>query len=210
MIERIGYLISSHTAYQAPLQRLLMAMPSTIATRDIVAVVGGCAERARRQIIVRQIEVEHTSYDYTALIDLVEHPESYPAWSHIFLLHDTMELGPRADQLIRAADPEKDATAAWGGECNLALYRADYLHRRRDELRSLKDCTKFRAVQVEGFLWRTLSDERRGIYAGDITIGEPEKVYGGTARQRVYYAGVDVVKWKANWGQTWPPNVVTP
>lgn len=207
MIDRLGYLISTHRDYDAPLQRLLCSMKDR-SFSELGVVVGGYEVPDRWFGFVHQ--VDHNSYDYTALIDYVEHPESYPAWSHVFLLHDTMELGPNADQLIRQADPTLDATAVWGGECNLALYRADYLHSRRDELLSLKDCSKLRAVEVEGFLWRTLGDDRRATYPGERQQSEVESPYGGAQRQRIYFAGVDMVKYKANWGQTWPPNVVTP
>jgi hypothetical protein len=98
----------------------------------------------------------------------------------------------------------------WGGECNLALYRADYLHQCRAQLFGLKNCSKHYAVEMEGFLWRQLPETQRGVYPGDIAIGEASAPYGGVARQCVRYAGVDLIKWKANWGQIWPPSVVTP
>lgn len=208
MIDKLGYLISSHNEYQAPLQRLLMSLPTS---RDAIAVVGGCAGYTERQIIVRQYEVPHNSYDYTALIDFVEHRDFYPArWSHVFLLHDTMELSRESDRLIRNADPALDAVAVWGGECNLGLYRVDYLLSRRAEILALKNCTKLRAVEVEGFLWRTLPEDRRGSYPGPAHLEPTRAIYGGASRQGIVYEGVGITKYKANWGQAWPPNVVTP
>ena len=210
MIERLGYLISSHAAYQAPLQRLLATMRGCLATKDVVAVIAAHPARSIHQILVRQIHVPHNSYDYTALIDFVEHARSYPAWSHVFLLHDTMELGPDSDRLIRNADPSLDVLAVWGGECNLCLYRVDYLLSRRDAILALKNCTKLQAVESEGFLWRQLPSERRGVYPGDIAIGDEQPIYGGAARVPVTYTGVGITKYKANWGQLWPPSVVQP
>src|SRR5262249_60625040 len=118
MIDRLGYLISSHRNYQAPLFRLLQSM-AAIDHNHIVVVSGGHATEERRMWHNPIVHVAYNSYDYTALIDFVEHLEAYPAWSHVFLLHDTMELGPNADTLIRQADPDKDVIAVWGGECNL-------------------------------------------------------------------------------------------
>jgi len=210
MIERLGYLMSSCAGYETPLQHLLTHIPPNIATRDCRAVVGGYRERSTHQIITQQIFVAHQSFDYTALVDLVEHADEYPAWSHVFLLHDTMELSPDSDQLIRTADPSLDCVAVWGGECNLALYRVDYLLSKRQAILALKDCTKLDAVTAEGFLWRQLPPERRGTYPGGIDIAYAEPIYGGVERQRVMYTGVGITKWKANWGQVWPPNVVTP
>ncbi len=209
MIERLGYLISSHKDYEAPLQRLLASLPGTA---DALVVVGGYAQRRLVEVTDRThyVVVDHNSYDYTALIEFVEHPATYPAWSHVVLLHDTMELGPHADRLIRQADPARDSVAAWGGECNLALYRVDYLLRRRVEILALRNCTKLQAVEAEGFLWRSLPDGRRGSYDGGIDIGPTKAIYEGAERQAVHYLSVDIVKHKANWGQTWPPSVVTP
>lgn len=204
----LGYLISTVAGYEGPLERLLASMPPLA---DVAVVSGRGGHRTASEGFSHvHITVPHNSYDYTALIDLVEHPRSYPSWSHVFLLHDTMELGPNADALIRQADPALDAVAVWGGECNLALYRVDYLLSRRDEILALKDCTKLRAVEVEGFLWRSCPEARRGTYPGGQEITDPTTAYSGAQRRRIYYAGVDLIKWQANWGQAWPPNVVTP
>lgn len=204
------YMVSTCKGYEGPLDVLLHSMrTSGIDPRAITVVSGGHAAPGRRfWTSVPIYEVPHNSYDYTALIELVE----MNGWidRHLFLLHDTMELGPDSDRLIRAADPMMDATAVWGGECNLALYRVDYLMQCRAQLFGLKNCSKHYAVEMEGFLWRQLPDDRRGVYPGGIAIGEASAPYGGVARQCVRYEGVDLIKWKANWGQIWPPSVVTP
>lgn len=215
MIERLGYLISSHAAYQAPLQRLLASMERGGVDRDDVVVVSGGHPLGVTTITFGGVvchEESHNSYDYTALINFVTDYGIWynPAWSHVFLLHDTMELGQDSDRLIRQADPALDAVAVWGGECNLCLYRVDYLLSRRDDILALKDCTKLEAVQAEGFLWRSLPDARRGAYPGDIQIHGAGQIFGGANRQPITYTGVGITKYKANWGQSWPPNVVTP
>lgn len=207
---KLGYLISSHIAYQAPRERLLASMAG-IDPAQIIVVVGGAALSADIPGPgIRHVFVPYTAFEYTALIDYVEHPDDYPDWSHVFLLHDTMELGPDADRLIRAADPDLDAVAVWGGQCNLALYRVDFLHRRALFITALKNCTKLAAVESEGMLWRSLSPDRRGTYGGECIDEGVAIVYGGAARRAERYTGVDIVKYKANWGQTWPPSVVTP
>ncbi|MGH8597033.1 MAG: hypothetical protein ACREXT_10295, partial [Gammaproteobacteria bacterium] len=188
MIERenLGYIISTVVGYEAPLTRLLASMPMH-AHCAIVAGRGGNRTESETSFGI-SVNVPHNSFDYTALIDLVEYPDSYPDWSHVFLLHDTMELGPQSDILIRSVDPTLASIAAWGGECNLCLYRVDYLASRRDEIVALKDCTKLRAVQAEGFLWRTLSEGRRGSSIGEQEITEPTAAYAGAPRRRIYYA----------------------
>lgn len=203
----IGYLISSHIDYSAPRLRLLESTRGINPNR-IVVVVGGCPAETRRMWHHPIVEVTHNSYDYTALIDYVEHADTYPDWSHLFLLHDTMELGPDADYLIGQADRSKKAVAVWGGQCNLMLLRADYVRQCEAQLLGLKNCSKRYAVEMEGFLWRHLPESERGIYAGDCQQLGVEQTYGGAERLREYYSGVDITKYKANWGQ--PGEVVVP
>lgn len=211
MIERIGYLISSHRDYRVPLARLLYSMQA-IDPADILIVAGGFAQplvmtdRQGR----RRIEVTHNSYDYTALIGLLDNPDMWSAPDHLFLLHDTMELGPQSDTLIRQANPAHLATAAWGGECNLALYRLDYLQQRAQDILKLSNCTKLQAVQAEGFLWRSLPESERGGYPGACDVGVVRRTYGGTERSVCHYRGVDVTKYKANWGQNMKAMAVQP
>jgi hypothetical protein len=208
MIDKLTYIVSTCKGYEAALQRLLNSIPGHA---HAIVVSGGHMTRRVRYVADRteHIDVTHTSYDYTALIELVEHMHDW-SHGHVFLLHDTMELSPDSDRLIRDADPALDCVAAWGGECNLALYRVDYLHRMRARTLALKNCSKLRAVEMEGFLWRHLPPERRGAYPGDIAIGDEQPIYGGAARVPVTYTGVGITKYKANWGQLWPPSVVTP
>jgi len=206
MSNRVTYLISSCKGYEAPLARLLASLPAD--AHAFVVVGGHERRRPRLSASIAHVEVSHNSYDYTALIEYIEGDWTF--FDHLFLLHDTMELGPDAARLIHQAPANAKATAVWGGECNLGLYRADYLHECRAQILGLKNCSKRYAVEMEGFLWRQLPESERASYPGDIAIGEAEQAYAGAERQRVHYAGVDITKWKANWGQTWPPSVVTP
>lgn len=207
MIADFAYLISSHASYHAPRQRLLGSMAGIDPAR-IVVVVGESAGDTRIDGI-RHIGVPYRAFDYTALIAYVE-SDGWGLPEHLFLLQDTMELGPDADALIRQADPTHKATVAFGGQCNLGLYRADYLRHRAPFLTALKHCSKLASVESEGMLWRSLGPLERGSYGGSCVEAGTAIVYGGAARLKEHYTGVDVIKYKANWGQTWPPAVVTP
>lgn len=207
MIDTFAYLVASNVAYAAPRARLLGSMGGIDPAR-IVVVVG---ESAGDTVIdgVRHIGVPYRAFDYTALIAFVE-SDGWGLPAHLFLLHDTMELGPNADRLIRQADPAHNATVAFGGQCNLGLYRADYLRRRAPFLVALKGCSKLASVESEGMLWRSLSPHERGSYGGACLEVGTAIVYGGAARMKEVYTGVDVIKYKANWGQNMHAMVTTP
>lgn len=206
----IGYLITSCKGYEGPLGRLLWSLPSSIPSQDVAVVVAGGWERVRCTTVIRQFEVDHDSYDYTALIDFAEYPDDYPAWSHVLLLHDTMSLSAETPALLRATDPLVKATAVWSGQCNLALYRADYLRSCAAQLFTLRNCSKARSVEAEGFLWRQLPDSERAHYGGACEVESAGTPYGGSVRIREVYTGVGITKYKANWGQNMDAMAVTP
>lgn len=190
MIPSLCYLISSNIAYREPLNQLLHSM-------DYAAfiVIGGCKDTGS---VVNYRMVSHNSFDYTALIEFIDF-EKQP--SHVFLLHDTMEFTPETDALVRSADPEMDATAAVdGGQCNLCLFRTDYLMTKREQILKMRNCTKLEAVQFEGVLWKDAP--KRAVYPNatvDVLCESP--VYGGAVRRTERYNAVRILKHKASWGQ---------
>lgn len=183
------YLISTCAGYEKPLLRLLESMDSVDAERIMV--------------------VRGSSFDYTALISWSEQPPAL-AVSHVFLLHDTMELGPGAERLIGSADPNMEATAAHEcGQSNLILFRSDYLMKHRDDILAMRNCTKMQAIEFEGELFKRA--ERKALFPrhGCEIRGE-ESVYGGVTRRIEYYPSIDTTKLKANWGQDMVNLVVSP
>lgn len=202
MIPSLCYLISSNASYAEPLQRLLKSMEG-IETGCKFVVVGGYNPGVFVLNRTVGVTVNHNSFDYTAIVEwverVVEDKHSYP--SHIFLLHDTMEFTPETDSLVRSADPEMDATAAVdGGQCNLCLFRTDYLLTKREQILKMRNCTKLEAVQFEGVLWKDAP--RRAVYPNATVdvLGE-EKVYGGLPRRIEFYRSVGIRKFKASCGQ---------
>lgn len=202
----ILYAISSHESYAKASSHLLKSMPLE-ALNDTMLVIGGWAADSE---MPRERTVKHNSFDLTALISLVENP--LEGYSHIFLLHDTMEFGPKTHELVYTANPDHYATAIWGGQCNLMLLRYDYaLTHAREWILTQKNAPKQEAIHSEGVLFRSLPSHLRGSYSGDMIEMGVEYPYGDSPRMKEYYSGVDLVKYKANWGQTHPGNyVVTP
>lgn len=202
------YLISSNIRYGEPLQRLLKSMEYVPNQRKLVSIGGydGCPH-----VRMGTLEGEgqpnifysnHNSFDYTALIDWLSTVASYADLTHVFLLHDTMELTPESDALISAADPTMDATAAYeGAQCNLALFRTDWLMKNSDRILAMRNCTKAQAVAFEGVLWKDAP--RRALYPNPtVKILNEGTVYdGGNTRRTELYESCGVVKYKSSWGQ---------
>ena len=197
MIAPPHYLISSCVGYDAPLERLLRTMRDISDERKLVVIGGAGREEIKLVGSLPCALVTHNSFDYTALI---EHCAS--RFSHVFLLHDTMEFGELSEDLICQADPEMEATAAYpGGQSNLICYRGDYLLKHLGYIAQLRNCTKLAAIQHEGRLWSMT--ERRAVYPGAGCINDGmHRPYGGEERLKEIYPAVGIVKWKRNYGQS--------
>lgn len=217
----IGYLINTHAGYLGPLNKLLSTMPLNL-LEHVMIVSGGNQltgiPRRQRYKGVPLIEVEHDSWDYTGLIELVMQANIEPFFQrhgHFFCMQDTMEFGALTHHLVSRADPEKWATAAFGGMCNLVLYRKDYLLTMSRFILEQRNATKFQSIEHEGALFKMLTQNLSRRHEGAFENSTHEITGKGTPyseveRIREYYAGVDVVKWKANYGQNMHAMVVKP
>jgi len=214
MIEPI-YIINSHIDYSGPLSVLLDSMRSIPNSRKLIYVAGCTEARLFEHEGVLFHYVTHNSFDYTGLIELVDRPALLGGWrTHFFCLQDTMELGSNADALIGETDESKWTTAVFGGQCNLVLYSAGYLMRQKPFIDSMRNCSKKQSVEFEGELWRRCPEPYRAVYPhSHIEVKtNVQSPYGQSSATRIqeYYRRVDIVKWKANWGQNMEAMVMKP
>ena len=217
---KVGYLINTHAGYVAPLKRLLVTLvEGGVACEDVLIVSGGNVlngiPRYGRFFGFPLLEVEHNSWDYTGLIELVMDPNAkfFHEHTHFFCLQDTMEFGTQSKALIEAADPEVNATAAFGGQCNLVLYNKVWLFATRKYIWEQRNNTKLQSIESEGALWKCLADkpdQRRTFAPGTHDVVGKGTPYSEVERIKEYYAGVDIVKWKANYGQNMHALVTKP
>ena len=147
------------------------------------------------------------AYEHTALIGYTEMP---PRFTHVFLLHDTCEVGEQFPYRVAHGlqFASVDVVAVNNGMCGFSLYRDAYLRSRTEELHALKDCDKHTAMLHEGFLVR--GKGQIAEYPGKPyeQLGM-EDIYGtGTPRLKEYYPQVDMWKYKANYGNTQPKNYI--
>jgi hypothetical protein len=200
MIKDVTYIINTHGKYSIPLERLLDSM-SYVPKHRIVVVVA--ESKVRDEILVlpngiRMVHVPHNSFDYTGAISLFERPvETEP---YVFFLQDTMEFGMNTDYFVRKIPIEADAIAAFGGQCNLALYKRSYLESKKDFILARKDMTKLESIMYEGTLWK-IADHKVSYHNSTMEVQGSGNPYGGAERIKEYYAAIDLIKWKANYGQ---------
>jgi hypothetical protein len=145
------------------------------------------------------------SFDMNAIIAVLE--GKIDVGSHVVLLHDTMEVTRDTPRLVELADPNSGAVAAFGGQCNLGLYRMDYLMACRDLILAQKNCSKKQSIDFEGSLWGECPS-RTTFPNSNLIEGEITRPYGCSLRKREFYEALAIVKWKANWGQTDETNYI--
>lgn len=192
---RIGILVTSHKSYRAA---LLTILPQLEQFEDRLIVAGGYEARSVCRLRNTQIvQVDHDSYEYTGLIELME---CGCEWSHVLCIQDTMELSPLTLDLARQADLECPATAANGWMCNLVLYRLDYLRSQSEFIFTQRNCTKRQAIEREGELWKRTDGRQQFPFQGLTILGTGFPYSENTERIKEYYPSLGIIKWKANNG----------
>lgn len=203
MIKDVGYIISSHINYQEPLNHLLQSMQYIPPEYKFIG-IGGASYLAYQQSFASIAITHHNSYDYTGLIEYIIGIErgAVGPLEHVFLLHDTMEFSIDTDILIKTANPDMWCTAIWGGQCNLMLLRTSYILQHKDLILSWINCSKDEAVKHEGELFRICPDDKKASYIGDCLNLGVQTIYNGAERVVEHYTGINLRKYKANWGQS--------
>jgi hypothetical protein len=156
--------------------------------------------------------LNHNSYEYSALIEIVEKQIESEYW---FLIHDTCKVGKSFKELlynIPNSKPEKLALKSKPA-MSIGSYRYDYLLSQKEKLQSIKNTDyshesimrwKRWGVPNEDFiLW--MSSPKPLIYNDkDLwNIVAYENWYNtDTVRRTEYYPSLDIYKNKSNWGQT--------
>lgn len=199
MIDDVTYIINSHARYITPLEKLLDSM-SYIPKERIIVVVA--ESTVRDEVLVfnngmRVVHVPHNSFDYTGALALFQ--RSLVTAPYIFFLQDTMEFGMNTDYFIRKA-PDAPAVAAFGGQCNLVLYKRDYLEHHKDWILQRENLSKLDSITFEGRLWH-MTTEKASFANATMEVLGTGNPYKGAERIKEYYHSIDLTKWKANYGQ---------
>lgn len=146
---------------------------------DLLVVVGGCAEdgvAARASHV--EIRVSHNSFDYTALIGVLEHRETVEALrgeplQAVFLMHDTCTPGPHFLQRLRRvfrARTTRLLSSAWRflfKSMNMGIYCLDDLEAMSEEILAMKARPTTEAerqrVKMAGFEHEDMIFDKRGV-----------------------------------------------
>ena len=156
--------------------------------------------------------LSHNSYEYSALIEIVEKQLISEYW---FLIHDTCKVGPKFKELLYNIPDSKAEKLAIKNSPAMSIgsYRYDYLLSLSDKLLSIKNTDysegslqkwKSWGVLNEDFiLWKSTPQPLIYNDNKNWNIVAYENWYGtNTTRRTEYYPSLDIFKNKSNWGQS--------
>ena len=198
---RVKYLISSHVAYNKPLETVLSSMSSIPAVDKTVVVAGSATPGTRVVGEVPHHDVRENAYELTGLIHVSQNPHLYEGYDYVLLLHDTIELGARTTQLVgdhpafdfdisQTCDPPRT---------NMALYKVQFLVDQAEVLSQYDGISKLEAMNME-ILAHPLSldkftDKMTHFNNASFKRVKQTRKYSTDERWEAYIASIDVTKW---------------
>lgn len=215
MNHKVGYLIGSHVGYERAMFMLLESMTrlNGIDRRNIVVSVNGASETYSLTGVDPGPHVYYrtgsTQSHFATLVNSKEGQSlNIDYW---FFLNCTSKCGPNFKMLVESGfDPDADATIAGallslgrrggvhGRAINdMAMYRYSYL---------IKDIAKINLLDTsnlddEGILYAHAPKQAQYPRLGMEIWGQRDVYNTGTIRSEEYYPGIDLHRYKKNWGQ---------
>jgi hypothetical protein len=156
--------------------------------------------------------LNHNSYEYSPLIEIVEKELESEYW---FLIHDTCKVGKNFKSLlynIPENKPEKLALKSRPA-MSMGCYKYDYLLSQKDKIMSIKNTNysneslmkwkRWGVPNEDYILWMTYPPPLIYNNLDKWSIFAYENWYDSkTIRRTEYYPSLDLYKNKSNWGQT--------
>ena len=186
-----------------------------IAEEEILIVNGGQTVRTSTNYKgVPMLLTQQNSFEYTPLIEIVEHSMASEYW---FLLHDTCIAGPLFKQLAYEPPVERPEKVAMKQtpSMSIGLYRHDYLMAHKDRLMAIKNMDsspealqqwKQWGVPNEDYMLWKLQDVPCHVYHPSLHGPDEWNYQGhadpyGTGMQRriEYFPQLHLAKAKSNW-----------
>jgi len=203
---------SNKNFYKKTLQIIIPSLlENGIDNNDIHVFIGGFEKYFYEFNNVHFHYLNHNSYEYSPLIEIVEKNIESTYW---LLLHDTCKVGPNFKKLLYNI-PENTIKLALKNKpaMSMGLYKYDYLLSVKDKIISIKNTDysegsmnywkNWGVPNEDWIMWMT--EPRPQIYNNNDnwSVVDNENWYNtGTIRRTEYYPSLDLYKNKSNWGQS--------
>lgn len=190
--------VSSHRDY-APvtLPRLIpQLLDSGIKKSDIFVTIAECSQNQTKKFNDIELrEVTHNSFEFTSMIEFMRRPQ---VTSHMFLMHDTCDVGVGFKNLINVGSDFEHVSVDPEGFTSMGLYATSFLKEMTAFLYGLENLSKIRAMLVEKML-------KRMSISSTYNVALPDRqpatdIYGdGILRVSQYYPQCDLTKHIGNY-----------
>lgn len=204
---KISIAISSHKSfYEVSLKELIPSLLiSGVPKEDIYVFIGGYEiyESIDNEYKINMYRVPHNSFDFTALVSIVELKLKRDYW---FCIHDTCKVGSTFYQkLIKLSKPEPVMRFTQESKSmNMGIYSDIFITSNREKILNYKNTSN----NVNSFKKKLVNEEDvfiKGV-KGLCTNGRKTKAptdYYSTGTQRIveYFPDLDFYKIKSNWKQ---------
>jgi len=194
-------------------------LESGIEKKDIYVFNSGFNEFSHKIIDdINHYYLEHNSYEYSPLIEIVDKELSSEYW---FLIHDTCKVGKNFKTLLYNVPQDKPVKLALKSKpaMSIGLYKYDYLLSVKDKIMSIRNSDYSRQSMIHWKMWGVpnedyilwMTEPQPMIYNNNnnYEVVDNNNWYNTTTnRQTEYYHSLDLFKNKSNWGQTYGDNMV--
>lgn len=202
----IKFCISSNLNYYKKTYDVvvLSLIDAGVNPKDIYFFVGGETQFCKLNKDINFFYVDHSSFEFTALISLIELNLESDYW---FLLHDTCYVGKNFFNIIKTFNYDTETLRLYSGaSSNIGAYSQNYLHLNKDKILSYKnknyDLSSFqflktKLIQEEDLFFKNSICK---AYTTNIRNEGPVDFYNnGVMRIIEHYDELDFHKTKANW-----------
>jgi len=194
---KVLYLVSSNKDYfEKTFPVFLQSLPKVKREKFVFIVNGSDKVYEEKVEGVKVKYVMDNSFEYSPLIDLVNHPQEYDC-DFVFLLYDTCSLGKNFFKKVEKFNPSFETIAVSSLENNFGWLKKDFLLSKKSFILSMKNCSTEKQELNKGKLFRIA--QAKTTFQTNYKILSKKNIYGSkVSRITEYYDGIDLYKYKSN------------
>lgn len=192
---KVLYLVSSNKEYFGKTFPVFMGSIPKVKREKFVFIVNGSDKVYQEEVEGAKVKyVMDNSFEYSPLIDLVNHPQDYDC-DFVFLLYDTCSLGKSFFKKVEKFNPSFETIAVSSLENNFGLLKKGFLLSKKNFILSMKNCSKEKQLLNKGKLFRIA--HTKTTFQTTRKILTKKDVYSDNInRVTEYYEGIDLYKYK--------------
>lgn len=191
---KVLYLVSSNKDYFEKTFEPFIQSISKVNREKFVFIVNGSDKVYQEEVEGVKVKyVMDNSFEYSPLIDLVNHPQEYDC-DFVFLLQDTCSLGKNFFRKVENFNPSFETIAVSSLENNFGWLKKDFLLSKKSFILSMKNCSKEKQLVNKGKLFK-IAHAKTTFQTNHKVLSKKDVYNDKIFRITEYYDGVDLYKY---------------